>query len=362
MQIVYLTNRPAVFHQTLSHVAHYMPFVDDIVAVSPASEAMAVAQAAHPACAVTVLTDEEIAVAAGIDIEHLKATDHTSRNYLIRTAMLQHDAIAAEFIMADDDNRPLQPLTVDTFRTPDGRARRYFFYELDGWQRDETPFDQGLSNTLLVLRRLGLERPLAYASHMPQLIDRELFKQVALQVQDASARYPVDEWSMYFNLGPELAPHRFAPPEPFVTLGWPQFPGEWPTQVRPANYLFENHHPELYRERGLFAGLNPELHLDTAEAENLEKAVRWHRLDLAVRRLEFPDDIDNPWIAGQRSRKAFFKSARAVKKLVDYANLDDRASIADLTGRVRMLEDRLSAMEAAAPNPDGPDPAERDHP
>ncbi|MGI9601481.1 MAG: hypothetical protein ACR2QE_06340 [Acidimicrobiales bacterium] len=337
MQIVYLTARPSVLAQTLDHVGHYMPFIDQVVAVCPAAAADAVATISG----IEVITDEHL---TGQSAATIAAWDHTTRNFRLRAAMADHPVIAEEFVMADDDNRPLQAIDRSFFTDNRGRTRNYWFTELDAWKRDETPFDQGLTHALLVLRQLGVDRPLAYASHQPQLIDRALFGEAVGRVMATASRYPLDEWSIYFNLARAGAPERFAPPEPFVTLGWPQFPGEWLHMVPPAGYLFENHHPELYQPGGLFEGLPTDLVPETADADNLEKAVRWHRFGLALGRLDIDDAVTNPYTQGKPHRRAFMRGTRSLRKVVEYATIAEREALTDLTGRVRRLEQRLDEL------------------
>lgn len=333
MQMVFLTARPGVFADTVAYVRHFMPFVDEIVALCPES----VHDQMPPG--VTVLGDTEI---TGLDADEITALDHQSRNYRLRTAMLSHPSIAEQFIMADDDNRPLGPVDRSFYLDDAGRYRNYWFYDLANWGRDTTPFDQGITHALLVLPRFGLaDQRKAYSSHMPQIVDRELFSEVAAIVAEPASKYPMDEWSTYFNGARSLAPDRFAPPEPYATLGWPQFPGLWPQQVVPAEYRFENFHEEMYESDGLFAGMSAALALPNADANNLEKVVRWHRFGLAVARLEFPDDVTNPWVKDSKGRKLFFKGTKALKKVVDYATMEDKATLAELQSRISELEDRL---------------------
>ncbi|NNE74074.1 MAG: hypothetical protein HKN26_10445 [Acidimicrobiales bacterium] len=348
VQMVFLTARPALFAETLAHVRHGLPFIEEVVAICPERTRDAVAAIDDPA--LVVLTDEAITDAG--DAGSVAGLDHTSRNYRLRTTMLEHDAIASQFVMADDDNRPLRVLGPDIFVDDRGRYRNYWFYELSRWRRTLTPMDQGLTNAMLVLQRHGIREPLAYASHMPQIMDRDLFREVAATVADAGATYPLDEWSIYFNLARHLHPDRFAPPERFVTLAWPQFPNEWQHQVAPAAYEFENHYPELYESGALFDGLPTELRPERADADNLEKQRRWHELDIAVRNLEIPDSVTNPWTTGRPHRKLFFRGTKAMRKVVEYATLDDRAAIAGLAGRIRALEDRLDGLEPPIDRPD----------
>ena len=327
MQIVYLSARPELLTETLDHVRHYGPFIDDVVVVTP--ERLADRFDGVD----TVLTDEAVTgrTRAGLD-----ALDHTTRNYVVRASAVRHESIAETFIMSDDDSRPVVPIDGTTFLDGD-RHRRRWFHTLSSWRRTTTPFDAGQLHTWIILRQLGIPEPLSYASHLPQLIDRDLYVEVATRLEHYAERYPLDEWSSYLNLAPRIEPARFADPEPFVTLGWPSYPGEWPHEVTPPRYVFENHHPELYRDDGLYAGLPTGLDPDTADAVNLEKMMRWHSLDVRVRDLDFPDDVDQPWTTSP-ARKVAFKGLRAARSAYRYVALDDRARLSELEGRLRRLE------------------------
>ncbi len=336
MQISYLSARPDVFFETLEHVRGLMPWIDDVVVVVP-ERLKSVFEQRDPDNALTVLTDEELLPDIALD-----SLDHARRNFALRAAMVRHDAIATEFIMADDDYRPLDTIPVSIFRDDSGRHRRYSFYQLRTWRGADTPFDDSQLHSLLVLQQLGLDNPLAFASHMPQMIRRDLYREVVDRVAKAAEKYPLCEWSIYANFGAHISPENFGEPEPFRTLAWPQYPSEWPRQVVPTQYVFENFHPELYEPNGLFASLpTSATSAEITREHALEKAVRWHLLERSVNRLEFPDDIDNPWIQNSPVRRAAFGAARAAKKLIDYTHLDDLSALSELTERVRRVESRL---------------------
>lgn len=330
MQIVYLSARPELLAETLGHIAHFAPFVDDVVVVAPESIA-----GDFPA-GVSVLTDEAV---SGRPTSELAAMAHTSRNYLLRTSVVDHDAIDDVFVMSDDDSRPLVPVDETTFF--DGhRFRRRWFHTMGSWRRLHTEFDESILTTDMILRQMGFDNPLSYACHMPQVIDKGLYRDVAGRFADLADTYPLEEWSTYFTVAPGLAPDRFADPEPFATLGWPRYPGEWPHQVTPGRLLFENHHPELHDVGGLYDGLPTACDPATVAATTLEKIIRWHRLEIQVRELAFPDDIDQPWTSGSTGRRLAFRGLKAARSAYRYVSLDDRARMAELEGRIDRLEQR----------------------
>ncbi len=334
MQIVYLSARPDVLRETLDHVQHFAPFIDDVVIVAPSRLASRFDGLG------TVLTDEDV---SGRTTTEISATSHSSRNYMLRAAMLTSEAIDDRFIMSDDDSRPLVHIDDSTFLTADGRYRRRWFHTIGTWRRNTTDFDACLLHSWVILRQMGFANPLAYASHMPQVIDKALALEVVGELAPYAEQYSLDEWSTYFTVAADKHPERFAEPEPFVTLGWPQYPGEWPHQVSPPQHVFENHHPELHDDGGLYDGLPTGCDAATIDATNLEKIMRWYRLDISVRDLEFPDDVDQPWTSPSSGRKMAFKGLKAARSAYRYVNLDERSRIADLEGRIHQLEQQLDS-------------------
>lgn len=329
VQILYLSARPALLRETLGHVAHFAPMFDDVVVVVPER------LAADFDGVGTIITDEAL---TGRSSSELSAMAHTSRNYLLRTSAATHPAIDDVFVMSDDDSRPLVAIDQSIFIDGTGRHRRRWFHTMGTWRRANTEFDESILNTWVLLRQMGHPDPLSFASHMPQIIDKELYAAVAERFAPFRDTYALEEWSTYFTIAPTLEPGRFAEPEPFGTLGWPQYPGEWPHQISPPRHIYENHHPELHEPGGLYDGLPTGCVPETVDATNLEKIMRWHRLDIAVRDLAFPDDIEQPWTSSNPGRKLAFKGLKAARSAYRYVNLDERARISELEGRIQRLE------------------------
>ena len=337
MQIVYLSARPALLAETLGHLRHFAPFIDNAVVIAPRRLESQMSAIGEPwALPVTVVTDEEL-------IDSPMSLDHAARNQQLRAAVASHAAVADVFVMSDDDARPIIDIDESIFITADGRHRRRYFHALADWRHNVTDFDKSLLHSWIALRQRGLPDPLCYASHMPQVIDKALYAEVTSSLQSVAERYPIDEWSPYFNLAPVQHPDRFAEPEAFVTLGWPQYPGEWAHQVTPPQHVFENHHPELHESGALYDGLPTACEPDTAADTNLEKIVRWYRLERQVRALDFPEDVDQPWTSDSPSRKLAFKGLKAARSAYRYVSLDERARIAELEGRIRSLEHRTES-------------------
>jgi hypothetical protein len=203
--------------------------------------------------------------------------DHSERNYALRIALARCDAVDDEFVMSDDDSRPLVELDETVF-VRQGRYRRYWFGWLDDWDHDSTSFDACQHATGQVLGLLGFPRR-AFASHMPQVINKVMLAEVRDQLAPAALRHPLCEWAAYFNVAPVLHPERFWDPEPYVTLGWPENPAAWQPMVAPDGFFFENHFPEHYAAGEVFAGVDPD---DVSLEASIDKVVRWRHYEIAL--------------------------------------------------------------------------------
>ena len=98
--------------------------------------------------------------------------------------------------------------------------------------------------------------PDAYASHMPQIVNKSLANEIFDRFVTGPDSPAYDEWSLYFNVAQRLYPLHFAT-KPYGTLGWPMRPGDWLPEIEPVEPAFENYYPQNYEaaERGMFVGL-----------------------------------------------------------------------------------------------------------
>ena len=180
MQIVYLSNRPDVLRDTLSSVDRFMPFVDEVVIVIPGS-AQSEFDYVKDLSPARFIHDESLLRA------NRQSRDHQIRNYLLRTALSEHPSIAEEFIMSDDDYRPLATVDPAIFRE-NGKYHSYYFYDLADWAYNETDFDIGQQNTCQVMKYLTAYPHLSYASHMPQIIRKDILGESKKRFSTYSAR------------------------------------------------------------------------------------------------------------------------------------------------------------------------------
>lgn len=265
MQLVVLSARPAMLAGTLKHVRAHLPFIDRVLVVTPARMQSEVA-----GLGVDVSTDEQL-------LDGPAPADHSHRNYVLRAALAACDAVEDVFLSADDDNRPLVDLPETTFVRA-GRYRRYSFGHLDDWDLRATSYDACLLASRQVLALHGFPR-VAYASHMPQVVDKALLAEVVALLAPAAARHALDEWATYFNVAGALHPERFEEPEPYVTLGWPDDTATWQPMRDPGALLFENCFLEHYALGAVFEGIDPD---DTSYDAAVDKVVRWRTYELEV--------------------------------------------------------------------------------
>lgn len=189
----------------------------------------------------------------GILGEHAKdfgQRDHVSKNWLLRTSLLKLPNLDDEFIMLDDDNRPINPISIDVFIDPKGCYKSYYFYNLLEWNHKATDYDIGQQNMKGILSNENYEL-LSYSSHAPQIINKQIFKEVVDKFFEIGLKTSIDEWSIYFNYANSHYPSLFNK-HIFRTLNWPDNPYHWEHGYLPQEIVFENYYKDVYTT-GLFS-------------------------------------------------------------------------------------------------------------
>lgn len=309
MQIVYLSNRPDVLHGTIDAVSRWMPWVSSVLVTRP--EGMELCSSPLP---MTVVGDSQI---TGLPAGQLAAMDHVTRNVTLRRALLDRHLLDDDFILSDDDYRPLTEIALTDYVGADGRHQGYWFYELEHWPGRETAYDLAQIRTLATLRLLDAPT-LSYGAHMPQVMHRDWLTEVFDASDEVGAGALVDEWSLYFNIASVLHPDGFASPARFRTLAWPEWPHQWPHRVSPHPIRFENYYPAHEDPGGLFHGLGPVTGPDGA----LARVEAWRSAELAIGELRFDPAWNDPWTRGAKARRLAVTALRGVRKLHKYATLN----------------------------------------
>lgn len=329
MQIVYISNRPDVLNDTLKQVEKFMPFVDSAVVLCPMTCKGQII--APDTIHVEILFEEDLLQGA---IRNLSVLDHQTRNYLLRTKLIKTAYLHDEFIMSDDDNRPIADVTLQDYKL-DEKYRNYYFYDLEKWKYRLTDFDHGQRVTGLLLRYLGLPH-FSYACHMPQLINKEIFKESAAYFEKYGGKYPLCEWSTYFNYAHGYHSSDFSEPEAFRTLCWPDFPGTWPYYVRPAHFLFENYHPHMYAPGALFEGLSACPDKTETDLVTLEKLIRLDQVEAG--RMKFSLHPCDPWRKISLMHRFAVMAGRPFKKLLDILMLENKSTMLSIERQLQSIQ------------------------
>lgn len=224
---------------TIAEIDKYIDFVESYIVITSENlvDEMKTIDSLN---SITIINENDI---LDESIEHFKKRDHQTKNWILRTSILKVEGLKEQFIMLDDDNRPLREIPIEHF-IHQGKYNAYFFYDLLNWNSTKTDYDVGQQHMKEVLDKDGLEL-LSYSSHKPQIIDKNIFKEVVERYYDLGKKIPIDEWSIYFNYAVSQYPYLFNKKK-FDTLNWPGHPSDWELSYVPNEYMFENFYRHLY--------------------------------------------------------------------------------------------------------------------
>ena len=277
-QIVYLSARTNDLLDTLQYVEHFMPFLKKALIFCPESMAKEMTRLYTGRLALTYVTDSEL-----LQREELPS-DHTHRNFFLRCLAMRRPELEDEFIMSDDDYRPLERIDLD-FYINENRYQAFYCYDLDEWRNvvgKPTSYDRSMMRTNMFLKSNGYPN-LQYASHMPQIIRKEWYVDL-LNEYPGIENTGLDEWSTYFNYVVKIHPESVAV-RPYVTLAWPGNTSDWNTMVTPGRYVFENYYEHLYDDGKVFSGLS-KVYNNSTYLENEEKKALFKALMLRAAMVE----------------------------------------------------------------------------
>jgi glycosyltransferase involved in cell wall biosynthesis len=273
-QMVFLSVHPERLDLALQAARANLTFIDRIVVLTAPSARDAITEAAarHFPQAV-VLTDDAVAGA------NLPA-DHQARNTWLRKNLYAQAAVEANFLAADEDSLALRPLDRGYYQNGETQTGYYFQEDVATWLAGSpapTSFDRGMRNTWRALAEASYPTR-AYASHMPQIVNKSLVNEIFDRFVTGRDAPPYDEWSLYFNVAAQLYSRHFTA-MPYGALGWPMRPGDWLPEIEPLDPAFENYYPQNYdaADGGMFAELEPLGDLDAKReraAAALEQARR----------------------------------------------------------------------------------------
>lgn len=239
-QFVFISINKHNLEGTIKAIDKYVDFVSEYVIVTqkklvPSFKKIATKNK------LTVVDENDI---LGVYSNDFSKRDHVSKNWLLRASLLNIKNLQNEFIMLDDDNRPLKNITIDKFITPDGKYNAYYFYNMLDWTYNHTDYDKGQKFTCDILLKNNYEFN-SYSSHCPQIINKTIFKESIKKFFEFGLEYPIEEWNIYFNYAISTYPSLFNK-KLFETLSWPAHPAYWQYQEFPKELSFENYYKELY--------------------------------------------------------------------------------------------------------------------
>lgn len=268
-QIVFLSARQEMLLDTLPFIEKFMPFVEEAVICCPDKMVDSMKKSYRGTLRLSFLTDSEVLNGAELP------EDHSKRNFFLRCLAMRSEKISENFIMCDDDYRPLRQISEDVF-VKAGKYQGYYCFNLTDWKGTPgapTSYDNCMFKTAAYLKQYQYPLKL-YASHMPQPMNKKVFCEM-LDEHKGIENLGLDEWSTYFNFLHHNYPDKFNS-NPYVTMGWPGAPTDWELQVEPEQYLFENYYPEAYEKGGVFEGYSTTMCNEIIE-ENFEKCMRFRK-------------------------------------------------------------------------------------
>lgn len=182
------------------------------------------------------------------EIKNFASKDHQSKNFLLRASLANLEILEEEFIMLDDDNQMLKPISKEKFISKEGKYKAYYFHDLLKYHHNITPYDKGQQNTKEILLAKNYKQLLSYSSHCPQIINKSIYKEAIQEFYEISLVKALDEWSIYFNYALTHYPHLFIK-QVFQTLNWPASPYQFTLPFTQDEISFENYYKELYETK-----------------------------------------------------------------------------------------------------------------
>ena len=248
-QIVYLSARADDLLRSLPYVEEFMPFIKRLVLLCPDKMVPEMERRYEGRLSVTYITDSDLLQGKVLP------EDHLCRNFFLRCHAITRPELDDEFLMSDDDYRPLGPVEQEFF-IRDDRYQAYYCHDLDEWKNivsKPTSYDIAMLKNEHFLRENGYP-DLQYASHMPQVIRKEWYLDM-LRDHPELETAGCDEWCPYFNYAITKHPESFDV-RPYVTMSWPERVSSWDPMVIPREFVFENFYDFLYDEEMQFAGMS----------------------------------------------------------------------------------------------------------
>ena len=169
LQFIFISIEIEVLQESIVEIDKYIDFVKEYIIIT-SSDKVKTAKEIISKNTITVFDEDNVLKDYS---DNFLSRDHVQKNWLLRASILNIDNLDDNFIMLDDDSRPLKKITIDYFISPEGRFNAYYFYDLLNWNSSGTDYDKGQKNLVDVLSDKKYES-LSYSSHAPQIINKKL--------------------------------------------------------------------------------------------------------------------------------------------------------------------------------------------
>ena len=239
LQFVFISIDIDNIKTTIKEIDRYIDFIDEYIIITR-GDMIEEFKSIKSKYQINIIDENEI---LGEYQKDFAKRDHVSKNWLLRTSLLNINTLQEQFIMLDDDNIPLKNIDISHF-IKNGKYNAYYFYNLLNWNSFASDYDIGQHNMKTILDKDGYEL-LSYSSHKPQIIDKNIFREVVDKYFEIGLEMPIDEWSMYFNYAISKYPFLFNKSK-FDTLNWPGNVSDWELEYIPEEYNFENYYSSIY--------------------------------------------------------------------------------------------------------------------
>ncbi len=269
-QLFIITIRISDFIETIKYYELFMPYIKKVLIITQQKLIKDFKNSYKGKLTLEFISDEELMP------NFIK--DHLKRNFYLRTKALNSSKLDNQFIMADDDNRPIKNIP-KTYFTENGKDKLYYFYtDISNWAGSKegipSSFDLGQYSAYNFIKKHNWTKYM-FASHEPQIIRKKIYLKALKEFPDAYD-IPIDEWTFYGNYVMKYYSKHFIFLK-FTTLLWPEMPTDWLMEFLPDKIYFENYYHDPYKEGRIFYNISNEMN-ENIDIDTFEKEERFFKI------------------------------------------------------------------------------------
>ena len=269
-QLFIITIRISDFIETIKYYELFMPYITKVLIITQQKLIKDFKNSYKGKLTLEFISDEELMP------NFIK--DHLKRNFYLRTKALNSSKLDNQFIMADDDNRPIKNIP-KTYFTENGKDKLYYFYtDISNWAGSKegipSSFDLGQYSAYNFIKKHNWTKYM-FASHEPQIIRKKIYLKALKEFPDAYD-IPIDEWTFYGNYVMKYYSKHFIFLK-FTTLLWPEMPTDWLMEFLPDKIYFENYYHDPYKEGRIFYNISNEMN-ENIDIDTFEKEERFFKI------------------------------------------------------------------------------------